>query len=291
MGVVIESTAVSTDRSVQSSVAHACLAIRDCVERAKISPSDVGVLVNVGVYRDSNIMEPAMAAIIQKEAGINPDYLSGGIASTSFDLMNGACGALNAVQVAGALLTTATARYVLVASSDTHPSNRRVDGFPYATMGAAMLLRLDTDGPRGFGAVRTAALDDGEPGVEGYAPWMTGARDVVSVDVHPRFASRALDTAEKLARETIAAEKLDVSRTFLVCSQPTPRFAQELAARLGIDASAVATAEGLEGDPHSSALTYGYHRATERGVDAGTTATLFVAVGAGISAAAAVYRH
>jgi 3-oxoacyl-[acyl-carrier-protein] synthase III len=291
MGVVIESTAVSTDRSVRSSVAHASVAVRDCVERAKISPSDVGVLVNVGIYRDSNIVEPAIAALIQKEVGINPDYVKGGPRSMSFDLMNGACGALNGVQVAAALLTTETTRYVLVASSDAHPSNRHVETFPYATMGAAMLLRFEAGTPRGFGSVRTAPLDDGGPGVEGYAPWMTGARDVVSVDVDPRFAARALDAAEKLARETIAAEGIDVARTFLVSSQPTPRFALELAARLGIDARAVATAEDLEGDPHSSALTYGYHRATERGIDARTTATLFVAVGAGISAASTVYRH
>jgi 3-oxoacyl-[acyl-carrier-protein] synthase-3 len=291
VGVVIESTAVSTDRSVRSSIAHASLAIRDCLERARVSPSGVGVLINVGVYRDSNIVEPAMAALIQKEVGINPDYVKGGIASTSFDLMNGACGALNAVQVAAALLTTATARYVLVVSSDAHPSNRHVEGFPYATMGAAMLLRLDAGAPRGFGALRTAPLDDGDPGVEGYAPWMTGAREVISVDVYPRFAGRALDAAEKLAREAIAAEGLDASRTFLVSSHPTPRFALDLAARLGIDPSAVATADELEGDPHSSALTYGYHRAIERRVAARHSTTLFVAAGAGISAASAVYRH
>jgi 3-oxoacyl-[acyl-carrier-protein] synthase-3 len=291
MGAVILATAVSADRSIRSSIAHAGVATRACVEAAKLSLSDVGVLVNVGVYRDSNMAEPAMAALIQKEAGVNPDFMQTGVASTSFDLMNGACGALNAVQVAGALLSTGTARQVVIVSSDAHPSNQEVEGFPYATMGAAMLLGASDDPTRGFGPLRTLPLEQGDPGVEGYVPWMTGARGIVSVDVHPQFAARALEAATRLARDYVASEKLDLAKTFLVSSHPTPTFAKELAKNLGVAPDAVATVDGIEKDPHSSALTWGYDRAIARGLDARYETVLFVAVGAGISAACTAYRR
>jgi 3-oxoacyl-[acyl-carrier-protein] synthase-3 len=294
MGILICATAVSVDPSIKSSVAHAGRASRDCIQAAGISPSEVGVLINVGVYRDANMAEPAMAAMIQKEAGINPDYMRGGLASTSFDLMNGACGALNAVQVAGALLATGTTKHVLIVSSDAHPSNKPVAGFPYATMGGAMLLGLSSDEgavARGFGPLRTASNKDGNPGVEGYVPWMQGAREAVSVDVHSDFEPRALALATQIAREYAASEKVDLGRTLLVSSHPTPGFAAALGKNLGVAADAVVTPEGLEGDPHTSALTWGYHKAKGAGLDARFDAVLFVAVGAGLTAACAVYRR
>ncbi|HEY2511871.1 MAG TPA: hypothetical protein VGI39_13475 [Polyangiaceae bacterium] len=291
MGIVIESTAISIDPTIRSSIAHAGIASKGAVKAAGLSPSDVGVLINVGVYRDANMSEPAMAALIQKEAGINTDYKHGANTSMSFDLMNGSTGALNAVQVASALLVTGTTRRVLVVSSDAHPANRVVSGFPFATMGAAMVLGITSDPARGFGPIRVAALKDGPPGVEGYVPWMTGGHEVISVDVHPKFAAHALPVATELARDYVQAEKLDLAKTFLVSSHPTPGFAKELAQNLGLDPSAVGTADGLEGDPGSSAPTWGYHQAIARGMDPRFEAVLFVAVGSGISAACGVYRR
>jgi 3-oxoacyl-[acyl-carrier-protein] synthase-3 len=291
MGAIIEATGLSTSSSIRSSIEHAGVAAQGCLESAGVAAKDVGILINVGVYRDANMVEPAMAALIQKRAGINPDFAHGGNTTLSFDLMNGACGALNAIQVASAMLATGTARHVLIVSSDAHPANRDSSSFPFATLGGAMLLGHSPDASRGFGPVRTAASSDGSPGVASYVPWMTGANEVMSVDVDPTFVARALAFATETARAHIEAEKLDLRRTFVVSSHPSPRFAHDLAKALGVDASAFATAGEIKGDPNSSALTLGYHLANARGIDARYDAILFVAVGSGLSAACAVYRR
>ncbi|WP_052745673.1 beta-ketoacyl-[acyl-carrier-protein] synthase family protein [Allosalinactinospora lopnorensis] len=146
MGTIISATAVSTDPAVHSSIEHASLAAGDCLDRAGITADQVDLMVNTGVYRDANMSEPAMAAMIQKNVGVNLDYLQNPTAKPafSFDLMNGACGVLNAVQVGAGFVESGSAEYVLVVSGDAHPSNdpaeARRTGFPYATMGAAMLL-------------------------------------------------------------------------------------------------------------------------------------------------------
>ncbi|GAA3149081.1 hypothetical protein GCM10020255_028270 [Rhodococcus baikonurensis] len=122
MGVVITSVGTSYDRDSGSVVTHAARAVRQALTSAAVEPQEVGVLINTGVYRDSNTVEPAIAALIQKDAGIGLEYGEHDPRTFSFDLMNGACGVLNAVQVADAILSTGSTGRVLVVSGDTHPS-------------------------------------------------------------------------------------------------------------------------------------------------------------------------
>jgi 3-oxoacyl-[acyl-carrier-protein] synthase-3 len=294
MKALIEATGVSVDPTIQSSIAHAAYAARECLKAAGLPPSEVDLLINVGVFRDDNMVEPGIAAMIQKGVGMNLDYCEGANAATSFDLMNSGCGALNAIQVAGAFLATKSARRVLVVSSDAHPSNVRTRGFPFATMGAAMLLRASSGADEesaGFGPVRTSALKENFPGISATVPRVTGAHHALDVQVHPEFAARALTVATELVRAYVDTEKVDLATTLLVSSHPTPSFAAQLAKSLAIAEDGFVSPGALDGDPHSSALTWGYHVAHARGIAPKFTSVLFVGVGAGLSAVCAVYRR
>ncbi|WP_236700474.1 3-oxoacyl-[acyl-carrier-protein] synthase III C-terminal domain-containing protein [Allosalinactinospora lopnorensis] len=77
----------------------------------------------------------------------------------------------------------------------------------------------------------------------------------------------------------------------MVTSQPTPAFAAEVAARLGVGEDAAVTVTGVAGDPHTSAVPLAYHQAVAAGRDREFRQLLFVAVGAGLTSACAVYRH
>jgi 3-oxoacyl-[acyl-carrier-protein] synthase-3 len=99
-----------------------------------------------------------------------------------------------------------------------------------------------------------------------------------------------VELAATQARRHADAEGVDLSRTLLVASQPTPEFAARVADRLGIPAAAVVTVDGVEGDPHSSALTFAYHQAVTRGQADAYPQALFLAAGAGPSVACTVYR-
>ncbi len=293
MGTAIRSTAVSTDPGVGSSIAHASLAATDCLTRAGVRPDQVDLLINVGVYRDANMAEPAMSALIQKNVGVNLDYLRSAAPAFSFDLMNGACGVLNAVQVAGAFLAAGDAEYALVVSGDAHPSGRAHADFPYATVGAAMLLTRAVDPGAGFGRVSTAISDDDAPGLVGYIDVDTvgvHGREKITVSRDADYADRLVELAAAEARRHSAAEGVDLARTLLVAAQPTPTFAADVARRLGIETQAVVTVENVDGDPHSSALTFAYHQAVAAGRADGYPQVLFLAAGAGLSVACSVYR-
>ena len=45
----------------------------DCLDRAGRTAHDVDLLVNAGIYRDRNLGEPALAAMIQQDIGANPE--------------------------------------------------------------------------------------------------------------------------------------------------------------------------------------------------------------------------
>ncbi|MCZ7462255.1 hypothetical protein [Streptomyces sp. WMMC940] len=305
MATVITSTALSPADETGSAIGYAASAGSACLRRAGLTPADVDVLINVGVYRDSNVSEPSVAALIQKRIGINLDYLhaTDRRAAFSFDLMNGACGVLNAVQAGGSLLATGSARRVLVVSADTHPSmdpaRAGTAEFPYASTGAALLLERSDDA-RGFGRVRHRSRPGGH-GVNGYLPLHEAGsegRNTIAVDLDSGVVERMLDLAVDSVRDALAAEygaeaaraPAVLDRTLLITSQPSHDFAARLSKRLGLASDAAVTVEGLKGDPHTSALTYGFAQARDSGRLTGHDRILFLAVGAGLSSATSLYR-
>lgn len=297
MGIVIKSTALSVDGSIGSSIAHAAMAAKECIRAAGIRTDEIDVLINVGIYRDGNLMEPAIAALIQKEIGLGLDYIKypAAKAALSFDLMNGACGLLNAVQAAGGLLGSGM-EYALVVSGDTHPSMKATPGFPYATIGAAMLLARSERDAAGFGPLSVAASDDDFVGIEGKVTCgiddPTG-RDRIEIVRHPAYAPRLLELMLRTARLYVTTEGINLDRTLLVTSQLTPTFGAEIAAGLDMNPASVAPLgkASAGADPHTSALTIAWHDAVLRGLDKMYDQTLFIAGGAGLSTACTVYRH
>lgn len=291
MSAVIQATAVVTDRSIRSSIGLAAAAGTQCLARAGLGVDDVDLLINVGVYRDNNMVEPAMAALIQKQIGINLDYVKSPTRKAAFgvDLMNGACGVLNAMQVATAFITTGGARHVLIVSSDVHPSTEDRADFPYVPVGGAMLVS-GSDRAGGIGRLAVRDSDSKSLAVAGYykVVGLEGRREI-TVRRDPEFADQLLALATATARDYVAAEQLDLARTLLVTSQITPDFGARLAGHLGVPASAVATT-GIDGDPHTSALTAGFHAAAEAGALQRFDHVLFVGVGAGPSSACVAVR-
>ncbi|MEU8567104.1 hypothetical protein AB0C51_01885 [Streptomyces pathocidini] len=303
MTTVITAAALATPPAHDpdpSPVRLAARAARDCTAAAGVSPDSIGVLVNVGVYRESNLFEPAMAAMVQKAAGINLDYLvrPAPAAGFSFDLMNGACGVLGAVHVAQCLLHTGTTDRVLITAADVHPCGdaTRDAAYPYADLGAALLLERSAEPGAGFGRVRQRNAN-GRAGTAGYldtAAMGREGRSRITVTRDADWGVRLVDLATGLVTDHAREEGLDLDRTLVVTSRAAPGFREQLAERLGLDPAAVLAPEspGGPGEPHTAAPVLGYLRAV--GADGGLPDAydrlLFVSVGAGLSGACAVYR-
>ncbi|MFE5540549.1 hypothetical protein ACFQ78_33095 [Streptomyces sp. NPDC056519] len=305
MSMVIAAASIALPRTADTkatTVRLAGRAARETLSAAGVSPDSVGMLINTGVYREANRFEPALAAMVQKEVGINLDYLADPVpnAAFSFDLMNGACGVLNAVQVAQAVLDTDSADRILVTAADVHPGGRADadPDYPYADLGGAWLLARGAEPGVGFGAVRWGN-GSGPTGVAGYLDTATmggEGRRRITVKRRADRVPRLLDLAASSVVAYAQEQSLDLRRSLLLSSRPCPDFASLLAARLGLDPASV-LAPGTPGEdprrsrePHTAAPILGYLAALDRGPLVAWEQVLFVSVGAGPSVACASYR-
>ncbi|MFD7082409.1 hypothetical protein [Streptomyces sp. NPDC059918] len=279
MGMVIAAAHTATHHGTgpASAVELASRAARACLARAQVSPSSVGVLINVGVYRESNTFEPALAALVQKEVGINLDYIAdpAPAAGFSFDLMNGACGVLNAVQLAQSLLDTAGAERVLITAADVHPGGdaRRDPDYPYADLGGALLLQRSAEPGAGFGPVSTYA-GDGPTDTEGYLDTATmgsDGRSRITVRRTEGHGARRAALASACTAGYAREHGIDLDRTLVV----GPGAGEHV---------------HDEGEPHTAAPILGYLQAVAAPRPRERDRLLLVAAGAGPSAACVSYR-
>ena len=116
------------------------------------NPHDVDLLVNAGVYRDRNLGEPALAAMIQEDIDANPeDPHAGSHGTFSFDVVNGSCGMLTALQIVdGFLQIDGRFDCALIVASDADPGHGMSEHFPFSPAGAAALCTW-TDEDSGLG--------------------------------------------------------------------------------------------------------------------------------------------
>jgi len=294
MGTIIKATGISSDKTNKSSVYHAIEAGRLCVEAGGIENKDVDLLINVGIYRDENIGEPAMAALIQKGIGIKADYFRKQFeqAAFSFDLMNSSCGILNGIQVADSMLKTKKAKYAMIVSSDTHPSKKHDADFPFSCVGAAMLLEYDDNDEKGFKNIIFKNSKDLDHSLKGYINLKdtdVQATDRLTVSVPDEYNQEILEFAGNTVNDYLALNDKDRKNLKLIAPQIHEGFGKKMADSVGINDDSILDLYSEYGDAHSSALSMAYHLQCENGKYTNNDEILFVAAGAGLSSACALY--
>jgi 3-oxoacyl-[acyl-carrier-protein] synthase-3 len=293
MGVVIKATGISTDVSLHDSIEHAVRAGSACIDAAGIDRNDIGLLINVGIYRNENIVEPANACLIQNALGINPMYVKGRT-SFSFDILNGACGFLNAAQVAGAVMKTRDVKYVMVVSSDVHPSKNQVVDFPYRNIGAAALLEWSDDPRQGFQEIIFRTSRNGLEALESIFDYsVPGAREHVHVKRSAGYHENLIDfTARTMAdvcEDHGVKRDLRSDDIIFVTSQPVMDFGLRVLEKAGLHGKPVGCLYEKYGDCHSSALTIAFHEGrASRDIGPGDR-VVFVGAGAGLTASVGLY--
>ena len=100
MGTIIDRLGITQGGSVSHSALQlAVSAANSCLHDARRDADTVDLLVNAGIYRDKNLAEPALAALIQEDIGANPEDPHGDRHGTfSFDISNGTCGILTGLR-------------------------------------------------------------------------------------------------------------------------------------------------------------------------------------------------
>ena len=289
MGTTIEGvTAVAGGwPSRHSALRLAVAAGRSALASSGHTPHEIELLINAGLYRDRNLEEPALAPLIQEDLGLNPeDPHPGGRGTLSFDVANGACGALTALQVADGFLRAGTVTHALVVTSDADPGHGMAPGFPFAPAGGALVCRF-TDDEQGLGSFRWVNEPDGGERFRSTLK-LVGHRNILAIEYQDVFAARAGGVAAKAAQEVLAEHQLLADGVELVVASPArPEFVGSLATGLGLPAERIVTA-GPE--LHTVAFIAALKEVIRTGALAATRTVLFVAAGAGITAGAALYR-
>ena len=271
-----------------SSIKRSALAVQECLAKADVETVDL--LINTGLYRDDNIVEPAAAALIQKHSGIGLEYQRHASTTLSFDLMNGPCGFLDAVELAGAIFGTTECRSVVIVSGDGHPSRSPHPdlSFPYLGSSAATLLMNSSDGS-GFGWVYRAGSSPRS--LLGYLDLTTmgvNGRTLITVD-EPDAITR--EQGQQIAIEVAAlcleTEGIDPADCVLVASEPRPGFAKTVAAAVQIDQ---VVTPFTPGNPHTAALPFAYQALLEAEPARTGGHALFLATDGYYTAACAPYQ-
>lgn len=289
MGTTIEAVAVATGgRHLASARRLTDSAARACLEEANVDPHDVELLVNAGLYRDRNLGEPALAALIQEDLGINPeDPHPEGHGSFSFDVANGACGVLTALQIADRFLRAGTISRALLVTGDADPGHHLAERFPFRSAGGAVLCGSEP-GDRGVVDVRWATFPDGGEMWKATVSTATG-HNRLRIDIDDAFYERAGVAAAKVAVETLDVTGVPVSEISVVLAAPAEvDFVRSFAEHSGIDIERVVTAAapGWHTVAFVGALERGYTDSllTDNGY------ALLVCAGAGLTAGTALYR-
>jgi 3-oxoacyl-[acyl-carrier-protein] synthase-3 len=304
MGAHIEAVSALTSHGLRKPSARrlADMAARTCLTHAGREPGDVDMLINAGVYREDNMGEPALAALVQEDIGANLGQPPvGGHGTFSFDLINGTCGVISAIQLEAGLLRSGVIRLGAIVTSDVDPNLKDPGSAPFRPTGGAMLLGWD-DSIAGFTDFYTETFPEyADLFVSGLVwqkrrgprlPRRAVGQTLMAIDSNPGYHARLVDCAEEAAHRFLRRLGMGIGEIDLIVPAPSaPDFQDPLIARLGVPGDRVAfVTEDLEGT-YSTGPIAALQAATKSGRLGEARNTLMIAAGAGITVALALYRQ
>lgn len=281
-------------------------AARRCLEKAGRSAADVELLINVGIYRDDNLGEPALASMIQEDIGANPlqnldDPQPGSHHGTfSFDLANSACGAVNAFQLVDRFIRSGTMALGLIVGADADPAPGKTRGFHYPSAAGAMLLSPGAEG-EGFRSFHFEDFSEFENLHQGIVRWEesripnplgAGGRNVLRIKESPGFLPRSAECAEQALARYLKQENLALDDIDLIVTSQYPRELPDVLERhLELPGDKIVrVTEPFEGALSAAPLA-GLEAALQSGRFQRSRRVLFLTVGAGISVGLALYEQ
>lgn len=252
--------------------------------------SAVDFIISTSVYREKCIIEPAMAAFVQKELNINPGFSDKN--SFSFDLMNGAAGMLSGVQVLSSILNSGTAQVGLLVGGDSCGDLTVNDQYPYVPSGSALILDISPNPDRGFGSVISKTYDMYTDAYKGIVTLEIpgGHTTITRIDELPNLYVRCAVPVfnELLQQENISNEELD----YVFASQISKEFIKDLAKGLKLPSEKVVdVTDQLGGDTLTTSPFLAMDIYADQGHLQPGMRCVFLTVGSGITVAGAVYNY
>lgn len=301
MATIIEAVATSHAHSMPPFTKRAREladeAARRCFKLSEHGPDDVDLLINAGIYREDDLAEPALAAMIQEDINANLGHpiVTDHHGTFSFDIDNGGAGALTALQLLDGFLRSRTISVGMLVTSDVPP--RRSIHFPFGSTSAAALVH-SVDGERGFvdfafetfhEVANSFSSEIAWHPREHHTPLLSPGNNEVEVYESADFACFAFDCAAHVTKTFLDRQNLTPRDLDLVLTSQYPRnFPEALSERLNLHGDRVVRSP-VDGT-HTAGVLFALEHALQTGRFFRAKNVLFVVVGAGITVGTALYR-
>ncbi|HSP39336.1 MAG TPA: 3-oxoacyl-[acyl-carrier-protein] synthase III C-terminal domain-containing protein [Frankiaceae bacterium] len=289
----------------RSALRLADTAAERCLRRGASEAAELDILINAGIYRDKNLGEPALAALIQEDIHANLGHPPGvGHGTFSFDVGNGACGVLSALQLLRGFLSSGAGELGMVVASDASPQpwprglipQQR---FPYRAAGGAVLVGWDDKVP-GLTAFRSRTFPEYASLCEGWTEWRRrprlfpsspGGRNELRIVRRPGYEARAVDCAVDVIEDLFYEVDLSAGDVDLLVASLSADFGDALAGRIGLPEGRVVNVPEQFAGSHTAQIIAGLEQAERSGRLADSRTCLLVSAGSGITATAALYQQ
>lgn len=281
----------------QSSIGMAVSVAQSCLAKAGMLVQDIDLLINIGVFRDDNIIEPAMAPLIQKQLGMNLDPVRNKHlqrSTLSFDINDGECGFITAVHVADVFFQSGSAKNALIVAGDIHPSKTRHPDFPFQSVASAMVLSRSQDADAGFSGFHFKTSANGSFGFSANVDLRSNgvkSRECMKFTMEDQYHDRLSDFTAAMMREVFQTGRIDPANIdYVVTSQPTLSFGKTVALAANLNGRLqFIDCYDQYGDAHTSSLILCYHHLVHSALTKKNDRILFIAADSGLSAACSLY--
>jgi len=288
-------SALHPARTEPDTIAILARAAEDCLARTDTPREEIGLLVAACTYRSEFLMEPAVAALVAGELGINDDREPDDPHKTlAFDITNGEVGFLKAAHLATEFVRAGLGRRVMLVAGEVE---NNVTRRPHHLLGirstAAALLLRESERDAGFLGFGFYDEPDLARVREVSGGWHDGGRTVCLTccdqgDVTAVF----LECLLAGVRRFLAASGVDLGEIrWFVPSQHSQAFLAGFAAGLGVDPARVVSLDpDTLGNPQSTAFPLAFTEARRSGTFQPGDLVLVASVCAGVQVGCGLYR-
>lgn len=291
----IESVGTVPEATIERGDSFALLshAANNCLSQSAYQCNDIGLLIYSGVYRSDYVLEPAYAALLAGELGMNATGTGPGDQKTfAFDVFNGALGFLNACYVAQQMIAAGKCQTAMIVTAENE-NNAAL--FPDELVGiretaSAFILDAHPAAGRGFSRFLFSYQEEFLPAYTSYCD-LKEVMPHLHVEKEPKLEALYLEAILPAVQALLELEQLDLKEIdWVFPPQISTDFITRLSEALDLPTQRFVDAVGEGPDLFSSSLPYAMEYANTKGWAKPGQTALMIVVGSGIQVGCAIYH-
>ncbi|MCX6333484.1 MAG: hypothetical protein NT092_04175 [Bacteroidia bacterium] len=286
-----------------SSISMSSRAAKKCLGNAGIDPSEIGLLINTGIYRYRNTGEPSIASLVQKKImGYQPAMITRtnmparDTNTFSFDLNKGACGWIAGIQIIDGFIQTGDIRHGIVVTGDSEPFRGFSENYLFDSAAAAIILSVsETTG--GFSDFRTYSYPDlADEFISstrfGHLDGKWGKRNILKVEQKTTYLEKCIGCAAESLKKYLDETGLTIKEIDLIIPSQSPGgLVSGLRERTGLGNKIVEITNTRNRELHTAGPAFALKQAWDDASFRASKNILFLTAGSGMSVSIVYYKN